>query len=127
MITGRGLRSHVPLLPYISLVYGTAAAVLIGIALGTGGQPFGYPPRAYLWFLLLALLPQLIAHSTINWALRYLTAAYVSITLLGEPVASTIWAYFLLDELPGALTLLGGLLILAGIGVASRRPSPALV
>ena len=75
--------------------------------------------------LLLALLPQLIAHSTFNWALRYLPAAYVSITTLGEPIGSTILAFLLLGERPTGLMLAGGILILTGIAVASR-PDPAL-
>jgi drug/metabolite transporter (DMT)-like permease len=70
---------------------------------------------------LLALVPQLIGHSTFNWALRYLSAAYVSITLLGEPIGSTILAYFLLKETPSTLKLFGAILILAGIYLASRN------
>ena len=83
-------------------------------------EPFGYPPQAYLWFALLALVPQLLGHSTFNWALRYLTVAFVSISLLGEPIGSTILAYFLLDEIPSALKIFGAILILVGIYIASR-------
>ncbi len=126
MLIGRSQRGDVPLIPYISLAYGSAAIVLI-LALIVSRQPaFGYPPMAYLWFLALAIVPQLFAHSTYNWALRYLPAAFVSITLLGEPVGATILAYFLLGEAPGVLTLIGGALILAGIVLASLRPSAGL-
>jgi drug/metabolite transporter (DMT)-like permease len=70
--------------------------------------------------LLLALIPQLLGHSSFNWALRYLSAAYVSITLLGEPIGSTILAYFLLGETPTALKIFGAILILLGIYIASQ-------
>ncbi|MEW5830227.1 MAG: EamA family transporter, partial [Chloroflexota bacterium] len=53
------------------------------------------------------------------WALKYLPAALVSVTTLGEPIGSAILAYFLLRETPSALTLFGGVLILAGIYVSS--------
>ncbi len=121
ILIGKKLRPHIPLLVYLNLTYGAAAIVLIVIMLGAGHSPLGYAPEAYFWFLMLALLPQLVAHSTYNWALRYLSAAYVSITVLGEPIGSTILAFLLLGEQPTAMMLVGGVLILAGIVVASSR------
>jgi drug/metabolite transporter (DMT)-like permease len=56
--------------------------------------------------------------------LAYLSAAYVSVTVLGEPVGSSILAYFLLAETPTPLKLAGAALILAGIYIASRNPAP---
>lgn len=124
MLIGRLLRSDVALLPYISLTYGSAAVTLMGTVFVLRLPMVGYPAAAYGWFALLALIPQLVAHSTYNWALRYLSAAYVSVTLLGEPVGSTLLAFLLLGERPGALKLLGGLLILVGIVIASRVAVP---
>jgi drug/metabolite transporter (DMT)-like permease len=85
-----------------------------------GHVPWGFPPITYLWFILLALIPQLLGHSTFNWALGYLSTAYVSIALLGEPIGSAILAYIFLHETPGWLKIFGGILILAGIYIASR-------
>lgn len=121
LIIGRRLREELPLIPYIFLVYGMAALLLNLFMLLIGETPFGYPSQTYLWFVLLALVPQLLGHSTFNWALRYLPAAYVSITLLGEPVSSAILAYFLLGEIPSMLMVFGAILILAGIYLAGRR------
>lgn len=119
LIIGRRLRARLSLISYIFVVYGMAALVLICIMLVTRQSAWGYPPHAFLWFALLALVPQLLGHSTFNWALRYLPAAYVAITLLGEPVGSTILAYILLEETPTYLKVIGAILILAGILVAS--------
>jgi drug/metabolite transporter (DMT)-like permease len=120
LLIGRKLRANMSLVSYISLVYGMAAVVLIIFMLSAGESPFGYSPEIYLWLILLAIIPQLIGHSTFNWALGYLSAAYVSITLLGEPIGSTILAYFILHEKPTLIKLLGGVLILVGIYIASR-------
>ena len=120
LLIGRRLREKMSLIPYIFVVYSMAAIVLIAIMLGFGQTPFGYPPLVYLWLLALALVPQLLGHSTFNWALRYLPASFVSVTLLGEPIGSTILALLILKESPSALEIGGGLLILAGIYVASR-------
>ncbi len=120
LLIGRKLRANMSLVSYISLVYGMAAVVLIIFMLSAGESPFGYSPEIYLWLILLAVIPQLIGHSTFNWALGYLSAAYVSITLLGEPIGSTILAYFILHEKPTLIKLMGGALILVGIYIASR-------
>jgi drug/metabolite transporter (DMT)-like permease len=122
LLIGRVVRKRLALLPYITLTYGTAACVLIGLMFLRGHAPFGYSPVTYLWFILLALLPQLLAHSSYNWALRYLPAAVVSLTLLGEPVGSTILAYFFLSEIPTLLRLAGAVLILVGLSIVAINP-----
>jgi drug/metabolite transporter (DMT)-like permease len=121
MLVGRRLRNQMSLIPYIFVVYGVAAVILVMVMFGSGESPVGYAPQTYLWFLLLALIPQLLGHSTFNWALRYLPAAYVSVTLLGEPIGSAVLAYFFLAEVPSGLMIFGAILILAGIYVASKR------
>jgi drug/metabolite transporter (DMT)-like permease len=120
LLIGRKLRANMSLVSYISLVYGMAAIVLIIIMLVAGLNFFGYSPQSYVWLILLAIIPQLIGHSTFNWALAYLSAAFVSITLLGEPIGSTILAYIILHEKPTPVKLIGGALILVGIYIASR-------
>jgi drug/metabolite transporter (DMT)-like permease len=125
LIIGRRLRGKMSLVPYIFVVYAMAALILVFIMLGFGGSPLGYPPKVYLWFLLLAIIPQLLGHSTFNWALRYLSAAYVSVTMLGEPIGSTILAYAFLNETPTILKIFGAILILAGIYIATRSEAEA--
>jgi drug/metabolite transporter (DMT)-like permease len=120
LLIGRKLRANMSLVSYITLVYGMAAIVLIIISFAAGLQLFGYSPQSYVWLILLAIIPQLFGHSTFNWALGYLSAAFVSITLLGEPIGSTILAYFILQEKPTPIKLIGGGLILLGIYIASR-------
>ncbi|MGB8984113.1 MAG: DMT family transporter [Anaerolineales bacterium] len=122
LIIGRKLRATrtISLIPYIFLVYGMAAIALIVVMLAAGQSPLGYPARTYGWIFLLAAFPQLIGHSTYNWALRYLPAAFVAVTTLGEPIGSAILAFFLLQETPGPAVIGGGILILIGIYLASR-------
>ena len=120
LIIGRRLRTGVSLIPYIFVVYGMAAIILIGIVLILKQPAVDYPAQVYILFLALAVIPQLLGHSTFNWALGYLSAAYVSITLLGEPIGSALLAYFFLGEIPRPLMIFGAILILVGIYVASR-------
>jgi len=121
LMIGRKLRIKISLVPYVFVVYSTAAICLLAFMLIAGESPFGYSPMTYLWIVLLALIPQLIGHSTYNWALAHLPAAFVAITTLGEPIGSAILAYFILQETPTAAVLTGGALILIGIYLASRN------
>ncbi|MDQ2695653.1 MAG: DMT family transporter [Pseudomonadota bacterium] len=126
LIIGRKLRAKMSLLPYIFLVYGISAIVLIFFMLASGQSPLGYPGRTYGWIFLLAFFPQLIGHSTYNWVLRYIPATLVAIITLAEPLASAVLAYMVLNEIPTRAVLFGGLLILAGIYLASRQGRPRL-
>jgi drug/metabolite transporter (DMT)-like permease len=125
MLVGRRLRAKMDLVPYVTVVYGMAAVVLIAIMFGRRESPLGYSPSVYLWVILLGLVPQLIGHSTYNWALRYMPASFVSVALLGEPIGSTILAYIIFQEQPSWLKIIGAVSILAGIWLASRTDGKA--
>lgn len=127
LMIGRKVRGHRSLTAYIALVYGVATLTLIVIVL-VGRQPmFGFSPTAYAWALVLGLVPQLIGHSTLNWALRHLSATFVAIVTLAEPIGSGLLAFLILSEAVTLSTLVGGIVLLAGIYIASRaelRPRP---
>jgi drug/metabolite transporter (DMT)-like permease len=115
VLIGRSLRQRLPLLPYVTLVYGAASLVLLFFMV-VAGTPF-YPYHALDWllFLALAVIPTIFGHTVFNWALRYVKAAVVSVSILGEPVGATILAILLLGEKPGLIQLAGGLVIISGL------------
>jgi len=121
LMIGKHLRVKISLTPYIFLVFSASAIFLVIAMLILEGIPPVYPGKVYLWLLLLALIPQLLGHSIFNWSLKYLPTGYVAVNLLGEPIGSTILAYFFLNETPPAVKIIGAILILAGIGLASFR------
>lgn len=120
-LVGRKMRKTQDLLSYIFPVYSTAGFLLVIFSLLSQKNFFGYSWTTYLFLFLLALIPQLIGHTTINWALKYLPASMVAITYLGEPVGSTLLAYFILNEGLTPWKVFGGMLILAGILTALKR------
>jgi drug/metabolite transporter (DMT)-like permease len=125
LLIGRQLRHRMSLLTYIYLVYGMAALMLIGLALLSGasftalpnGEP--YPANVFVYLLLLAILPQLVGHSSYNYALRFLPPTYVAIVALAEPIGASLLALVVLHEVPPVLTIVGAIVILIGIGIAS--------
>ena len=120
MIVGRRLRPTMSLMVYITTVYGTSAVILLMLALFSGQPLVGFSPGVYAAFLALAVGPQLLGHTSFNYGLRFLPAAFVSVALLGEPIGTTILALIILKETPTTLEVVGGMIILAGIFLASR-------
>ena len=119
-IVGRRLRPTVSWGRYVGVVYPLTALMLVAVALAAR-QPFtGYSTKTYLMFGLIALVPQLIGHSAINWSLAYLSAVVVSIMILLEPLITTGLAIPILDEVPTAFELAGGVLVLIGVYMAVR-------
>lgn len=121
-VAGRRLRATLDLWPYVGLVYGAAFVMLIVFALVARAPVISQPPRELSIFAALAIGPMLLGHTGFNWALKFMPAYVVNLTLLGEPVGATILAAILpgIRELPGMATLIGGALIFAGIFTAAR-------
>lgn len=125
LIIGRRLRAHLSLLTYTTVVYGTAALFLLAAVILSGYPLIGYEPRTLALFLLMALGPQLLGHSSFNWALAFLPASYVAVTLVSEPIGSSLLAYLFFQEKPGTGVWIGGSLIILGLLAASlRRDAP---
>jgi drug/metabolite transporter (DMT)-like permease len=121
LVIGRGARARLSTVSYAAVVYSVTALILLAAVWATGAPFGGHPGEAYLFILLLALVPQLIGHNAFNWALGSLPAAVVAVAILGEPVGATLIAAAVLDEVPTLLELLGGAVVLAGVYVALRQ------
>ena len=120
LIIGRKVRGRRSLTAYIALVYGVAMVALL-VAVLVARQPMlGHSWQAYGWTMALGLGPQVAGHSILNWALRYLSATFVSIVTLAEPIGSGILAYIILGEAITLPTAAGATLVLSGVFVASR-------
>lgn len=115
VLIGRELRARMSLLLYTFLVYGAAAVVLVVLNLATRATFFPYPAMTWVWFVALAIIPTICGHSIFNWALKYVKAAVVSVSILGEPIGATIWAYFIFREIPSTMQLIGGFIIIIGL------------
>ncbi len=113
----------VPLAQYLPVVYATAT-VGLGLLALVRGDSFGpFQPQTWRAILALGLVPQVIGHSLLNWALGYLPALQVNITLVGEPVGASLLALLLLGESPSAGLLAGSpLLILAVVLIFIKPP-----
>ncbi|ELY43360.1 DMT family transporter [Natronorubrum sulfidifaciens] len=115
VLAGRSIRQRVPLFPYVTVVY-TACALTLFVLVGAQGHAYvDYPTREWLLFLGMAVGPGVFGHTVVNWVLKHLESVVVSVAWLGEPVGATVLAFVLLAEVPDTVTVVGGLVVLAGI------------
>jgi drug/metabolite transporter (DMT)-like permease len=124
-LIGRHLRQDVSLLGYVGIVYPTCALVLFPVALASGGAMTGFDPTTWWLLVLMALVPQGLGHTTFNYLLREMDATVVSVSILGEPVGSTVLAFLILGQVPPWTAVAGGVVVLAGLYVAIVGPSRA--
>ena len=123
LVGGRRLRSEMSAAMCSSLSYSVAALVLWGLCGILRPQMAGFGSDTWSYLVLLALVPQVIGHTSLNWSLGHYRAVTVSLAIIGEPVIATVLAIPILGEWPTAGVLIGGPLILLGIAVGLARPA----
>ncbi len=121
VLTGRSLRQRIPLVPYVVIVYSVCVVVLLALTVAVNDPLVAYPPHEWILFFAMALGPGILGHTILNWALAHVESSVVSVSLLAEPVSSTMLAVLLLNELPTEFTAIGGVMTLTGIIITSQR------
>lgn len=121
LLLGRAVRRKLSTPAYIWPCYGLAGLVSLALCLVSAQPLGGYSRQTYLAFAALAIVPQILGHSSFNWALAHMSPVLVTLAILGEPIGATLLAALIFREWPGLPTLLGGPLILAGIYLASKE------
>ncbi len=121
LLAGRIARQTVPLATYATATNGAAALLLLPIATLSQETLWSAPLPTWGMFALIALVPQLIGHNSLVWSLRHLSAPMVSLIILAEPIGAGLLAWWWLDETPTGFKLLGAVLLLAGIFIATTK------
>ncbi len=116
-LSGRKLRKTISLQTYAFVVYLFSFLTMFIIVLIQNLNYDNLPISEIQLFLLMALIPTLLGHTMQNWALGYLPAYVVSISLLAEPIGSGLLAWLFFQEIPSFGVILGGLIVIIGLYV----------
>ncbi|MBW4652788.1 MAG: DMT family transporter [Kaiparowitsia implicata GSE-PSE-MK54-09C] len=100
------------------LTYSFAALTLLPLPPLVGASYGGFSPAVYGYVALMALFPQAIGHTSLNWSVRWVSPTLVTLTILAEPVGSAVLGYLVFRENPGGVVLLGALVVLLGVAIA---------
>ncbi|MBM7609200.1 drug/metabolite transporter (DMT)-like permease [Lysinibacillus composti] len=112
---GQDVRKRLSLITYTMVVYSISTICLFFYMI-IGRESFGpYSTMTWVWFILLALIPNLLGHTLFNWALKWVSTNVISVAVLFEPIGAAILAYFVFEEYLKATQLLGGIIVILGI------------
>ena len=118
-LSGRKLRKEISLPLYALVVYFFSALTMWSVVLIQDLDYRNLPMDEIQLFILMALIPTLLGHTMQNWALGFLPAYVVSISLLSEPVGSGILGWIIFSEMPSLGVFIGGLVVLIGVYVVT--------
>ncbi|WP_438312115.1 DMT family transporter [Sporosarcina sp. FA9] len=115
LLFGQDVRKRLSLVTYTFIVYSISTVTLFFYVL-IKGESFGpYPSSDWFWFLMLAIIPNLLGHTFFNWALKWVSTNVISIAILFEPVGASILAYYVFKETLVVSQVIGGLIVISGI------------
>ncbi len=130
LVIGRMVRGWMPLFLYAFPVTAVSAVLLTGWAIYAEGLTFdlaemtgafGWVSAAWVGYVAyLALGPGLAGHTGINAVLRWIPPLTISMILIMEPVIGSVIGWVVgVDNVPGVWTLVGGLLMVAGLALVT--------
>jgi drug/metabolite transporter (DMT)-like permease len=125
ILGGRKIRKTVSVGSYAFVVYGIGTIALLFICLFFNAPVYGFSLESYGIILLMAVVAGIFGHTLYNWTLEHVRASLASVSLLGEPIGSTLLAFAIpgISQIPSQYTILGGGIILAGIYLTARNAS----
>lgn len=117
LLFGQTVRKRLSLITYTFVVYSFSAITLFFYVIAKGEPLVGYGKNEWVYFGLLALIPNLLGHTLFNWSIKWLSTSTISMAILFEPVGATVLAVYLLNETILWTQVLGGLVVILGIGL----------
>ncbi len=117
VVVGKRLRGRVALVPYLAVVYSVSGLALVGAAVVLGVEVMPRSPAAWPLLAALAVVPTVIGHSLLNWALKFYEAFKVNLAVLLEPVFASLLAWAVLGEAPPTHVLPGAALVLSALAL----------
>jgi drug/metabolite transporter (DMT)-like permease len=117
----RKYRSRVSLWLYVVPVYAVAGLFCFALSLFFIDPFKPYTPNNLLNIVALAVLPTVVGHTTLNYAMRKFRGQQVALASLGQFVFAGILGYFFLDEAPAPLFYVSSALAAGGAFLAIRR------
>jgi drug/metabolite transporter (DMT)-like permease len=121
LLTTERVRSRVDTLTFMTLSVASCIGSLFPMSLLLGVPLTGYSHQTWLALVGLGLVSQLGGWLAISYALGHLSAAPVSVGLLGQAVVTALLSMPLLGEYLSMNQVIGGALVLAGIYLVNRQ------
>lgn len=119
-LIGKKQRDHISTTVYTFITYSACLVTLLLFDFFTDTAIYGYGIKEIILGLLLGISCTLLGHSVFSWCLKYLSPSFVSSTKLLEPVFASALAVLIYGEVPGALQIIGGIVVIGGVYLYSK-------
>jgi len=114
-ILSEGVRKNETTISFSRTLYMSAAATLFILSYFLGSSLIDFQPKDFIGLLILGIVPTLIGHNSLYYAIKYLSPTTIASVPLGEPIIASIIAYFIFDEFSGYQIIISGIIILSGL------------
>lgn len=115
LLFGQDVRKRISLITYTFVVYSISTVTLFFYVIAKGESLGPHPSSDWFWFILLALIPNLLGHTLFNWSLKWISTNVISIAILFEPIGASILAYYVFHETLSFSQITGGIVVITGI------------
>lgn len=115
LLFGQDVRKRISLITYTFIVYSISTVTLLFYVLIKGESLGPHPSADWFWFIMLAIIPNLLGHTLFNWSLKWVSTNVISIAILFEPVGASILAYYVFAETLSGSQITGGIVVIMGI------------
>jgi drug/metabolite transporter (DMT)-like permease len=115
IIISESVRQKIGTINYSRTLFSSAAGTLFVIAIIMKIDILGYSYFEYGGLLLLGIIPTILGHGSMYYAIRYVSPTIVASIPMGEPVLASLLAWFLFQEIIGLGTIIGGSITLIGL------------
>jgi len=120
-IISENVRKEVGTISYSRTLFSTASVTLFIIAFLMGTTLTGFSSYEFGGLLLLGIIPTILGHGSMYYAIRYVSPTVVASTPMGEPILASIMAWYLFQESVGFATSVGGCITLIGLFILTRQ------
>ncbi|BBH20700.1 multidrug transporter [Paenibacillus baekrokdamisoli] len=127
MLIAKRIITRVPSYLYSIIVFAITFLCFLVYNLAMGISMLQYPVKEWFVFLLLAIVPTVFGHMIFNWLLQYVKATTISMSVLAEPIGSSLLGMLLFHEMVTGFQLIGGAFVIIGLllYLRSEQSGPA--
>ncbi len=115
LLIGKDVRKKVGLFEYSRWIFLYASVCLFIISCFENLSVLEFQNKDFGWFVFLAAIPTMVGHNIFYFLVKSLSATTVAAVPLGEPVISSIGAFFFFGEPVDAFVFFGGFITLLGV------------
>jgi drug/metabolite transporter (DMT)-like permease len=98
LVVSKRVRAEMSTVPFLSSISLVGAIVVTPAVFLLGQNPGAVHGRGWLWIVLLAIGPGMLAHGLVAWAQRHVDASVLSVLMQAETVGAAVIAWIALDE-----------------------------